>query len=54
MRGISLTLTTLGCPICGAIVYVEFMGEGEGHRYAGLPTDNRTIHAEWHERTGTS
>lgn len=50
----NLTLTCLTCESCGAVVYVEFMGEGEGHTYAGLPTDTRTMHAEWHERTGTS
>jgi hypothetical protein len=53
VTGINLTLTTVPCPVCGAIVFVELTSENPG-TLAGLPADTRTKHAEWHERTGTT
>lgn len=37
------------CDICGAVVYIEVIVDGE----AGIPSGMPEKHREWHERNGS-
>jgi hypothetical protein len=49
----SVGIRVLGCPVCGAVTYVELIWPDDPDvLHSGIPYDERTAHAEWHERTG--